>query len=69
MAKVKIGSAGRFIGTQSVQLHGGMGMSQEYPIGHYYRRLSAIEAMFGNTAWHRARLGTLDHADMRAAGG
>jgi alkylation response protein AidB-like acyl-CoA dehydrogenase len=55
-AKVKIGTAGRLVGTQGVQLHGGMGMSQDYPIGHYYRRLIAIETLFGNTAWHRARM-------------
>jgi len=55
-AKVKIGSAARLLGPQGVQLHGGMGMSAEYPIGHYYRRLIAIETLFGNTAHHRARL-------------
>jgi alkylation response protein AidB-like acyl-CoA dehydrogenase len=43
-------------GTQGVQLHGGMGMTEEYPIGHYYRRLLVIETMFGNTAFHRTRL-------------
>lgn len=55
-AKTRIGKAGKFVGTQGVQLHGGMGMTQEYPVGHYYRRLLAIETMFGNTAFHRARL-------------
>lgn len=55
-AKARIGKAGKFVGTQGVQLHGGMGMTQEYPVGHYYRRLLAIETMFGNTAFHRARL-------------
>jgi alkylation response protein AidB-like acyl-CoA dehydrogenase len=55
-AKLRIGKAGRLVGAQGVQLHGGMGMSHEYPIGHYYRRLLAIETMFGNTAFHRARL-------------
>jgi alkylation response protein AidB-like acyl-CoA dehydrogenase len=55
-AKVHIGKAGKLVGMQGVQLHGGMGMTQEYPIGHYYRRLLAIETMFGNTAFHRARL-------------
>jgi alkylation response protein AidB-like acyl-CoA dehydrogenase len=55
-AKMRIGKAGKLVGTQGVQLHGGMGMTQEYPIGHYYRRLLAIETMFGNTAFHRGRL-------------
>jgi alkylation response protein AidB-like acyl-CoA dehydrogenase len=55
-AKLRIGTAARFLGPQSVQLHGGMGMSLEYPVGHYYRRLLAIETMFGNTAFHRTRL-------------
>ena len=55
-AKTRIGRAGKLVGTQGVQLHGGMGMTQEYSVGHYYRRLLAIETMFGNTAFHRTRV-------------
>ena len=67
-AKVRIGKAGRLVGTQGVQLHGGMGMTQEYPIGHYYRRLLAIETMFGNTAFHRARVVQASRAAMGETG-
>ncbi len=67
-AKVHIGKAGKLVGTQGVQLHGGMGMTQEYPIGHYYRRLLAIETMFGNTAFHRARVVRASRAAMAGTG-
>jgi alkylation response protein AidB-like acyl-CoA dehydrogenase len=67
-AKVRIGRAGKLVGAQGVQLHGGMGMTQEYPIGHYYRRLLAIETIFGNTAFHRARVVQAARAAMADAG-
>jgi alkylation response protein AidB-like acyl-CoA dehydrogenase len=66
-AKARIGRAGKLVGTQGVQLHGGMGMTQEYPIGHYYRRLLAIETMFGNTAFHRTRVMQASRAAMTDA--
>ncbi|WP_136660634.1 acyl-CoA dehydrogenase family protein [Nitratireductor sp. XY-223] len=50
--KVKVGDAARFVGGQGLQLHGGIGMTDEYPVGHYYKRLMAIEAMFGDTNHH-----------------
>jgi alkylation response protein AidB-like acyl-CoA dehydrogenase len=67
-AKVRIGKAGKLVGTQGVQFHGGMGMTQEYPIGHYYRRLLAIETMFGNTAFHRAQVVQASRAAMTDSG-
>ena len=51
-AKVITGHACRFIGQQSVQLHGGMGMTAELNISHYFRRLTAIELSFGDTDSH-----------------
>ncbi len=42
-AKVVIGEAGRFIGQQAVQLHGGMGMTDELKVSHWFKRLTAIE--------------------------
>lgn len=45
----------RFVAEQAVQLHGGMGVSEELPIGRYLRRVMAIEATFGSTGYHRAR--------------
>ncbi len=51
-AKAQIGQASKFIGEQSIQLHGGMGMTDEYSIGHYFKRLTTIEMLFGNTDYH-----------------
>ena len=58
-AKVQIGKGGRFVGQQSVQLHGGMGMTDELNVGHYFKRLTMIETQFGNTDWHLERFGRL----------
>ena len=52
-AKVQIGKAGKLIGEQAVQLHGGMGMTDELAVGHYFKRLAMIETLFGNTDHHR----------------
>jgi alkylation response protein AidB-like acyl-CoA dehydrogenase len=58
--KVQIGRSAKFIGAQSIQLHGGMGMTEEYLIGHYFRRLCMIENSFGNTGAHLERMSFLD---------
>jgi len=54
-AKVTIGKAGRFVGQQSVQIHGGMGMTDELNVGHYFKRLTMIDALFGSTDHHLKR--------------
>jgi len=54
-AKVRVGQAMRFIGQQAIQMHGGMGMTNEMPISHYFKRLTAIEVTLGNTDFHRSR--------------
>ena len=54
-AKVQIGKAGRFIGQQAVQLHGGMGMTEELNVGHYFKRLTMIDTQFGNVDYHLKR--------------
>ena len=54
-AKAKIGQGAKFVGEQSIQLHGGMGMTDEYSIGHYFKRLMTIEMLFGNTDYHFKR--------------
>ncbi|MFQ5533361.1 MAG: acyl-CoA dehydrogenase family protein [Sphingomonadales bacterium] len=59
-AKVQIGRAGRFVGQQAIQLHGGMGMTDELNIGAYFKRLTMIDALFGNAAHHLRRFETLD---------
>ena len=56
MAKVGVGQAGRFVSQNAVQLHGGIGMTEEYAIGHYFRRVMVIEHLFGDTAYHLDRL-------------
>jgi pimeloyl-CoA dehydrogenase small subunit len=53
-AKVQIGRSGKFIGQQAVQLHGGIGMTFEYKVGHYFKRMTMIDAMFGD-ADHQLR--------------
>jgi alkylation response protein AidB-like acyl-CoA dehydrogenase len=59
-AKATLAEACRFVGQNAVQLHGGMGMTDELPIGHYFKRATQIEGEFGTADWHlarRARLG------------
>jgi alkylation response protein AidB-like acyl-CoA dehydrogenase len=51
-AKVVIGQAGRFIGQQAIQLHGGMGMTDELMVSHHFKRLTAIDLTFGDTDSH-----------------
>ncbi|MFQ6393472.1 acyl-CoA dehydrogenase family protein [Nocardia sp. KC 131] len=58
-AKVTIGRAARFIGQNAVQLHGAMGMTEELAIGHYFKRLTAIESEFGSSDQHLARYAAL----------
>ncbi|HEY9313432.1 acyl-CoA dehydrogenase family protein [Williamsia sp.] len=58
-AKATIGRSARFIGQNAVQLHGGMGMTEELAIGHYFKRLTAIEYEFGPADQHIARYAAL----------
>ena len=55
VAKAKIGEAGRYVGEQAVQLHGGMGMTEELKVGHYLKRLVAINIQYGDPAFHIMR--------------
>jgi len=57
--KVQVGKSGKFIGQSAVQLHGGMGMTDELNIGHYFKRLTIIDTMFGNVDHHLKRFGDL----------
>jgi len=54
-AKVQIGKACKFVGQNAIQLHGGMGMTDEMAIGHYFKRATMIEGLFGSTDHHLAR--------------
>jgi alkylation response protein AidB-like acyl-CoA dehydrogenase len=58
-AKVMIGQCGRFVGEQAVQLHGGMGMTDEMPIGYLFKRLTAIDMSWGNVEHHVELYGDL----------
>jgi len=55
-AKVQIGKSAKFVGQQSIQLHGGIGMTMEAKIGHYFKRLTMIENSFGDTDYHQRRV-------------
>jgi alkylation response protein AidB-like acyl-CoA dehydrogenase len=54
-AKYRVGLAARFVGQQAVQLHGGMGVTDELPASHYFKRLSTIELTLGDSDHHLAR--------------
>lgn len=58
-AKEMAGRAGRFVGQQAIQLHGGMGMTDELNVSHYFKRLTAIDVLFGNAASQRTRFATM----------
>jgi alkylation response protein AidB-like acyl-CoA dehydrogenase len=54
-AKVQIGKAGRFLGQSAVQIHGGMGVTDEMKVGHYFKRVTMIDAQFGAVDYHLKR--------------
>ncbi len=58
-AKAMIGRSGRFVGQQAVQLHGGMGMTDEMPVGYYFKRLTCIDLSWGNVEHHVESYGDL----------
>jgi alkylation response protein AidB-like acyl-CoA dehydrogenase len=61
-AKCYVGKAARFVGQQAVQLHGGMGMADELPVSHYFKRLTMIDMTFGDSTHH---LGLVSDAILR----
>lgn len=58
-AKVQIGKNGTEVGRGAIQLHGGIGMTEEYVAAHYFRRLTAIEKLLGDTDFHIDRFAAL----------
>ena len=62
-AKVLVGQACRYVGQQSIQLHGGMGMTDELLISHHFRRLTAIELSLGDTDHHLEQFARLSFAE------
>jgi alkylation response protein AidB-like acyl-CoA dehydrogenase len=57
--KVRIGRACKFVGQNAIQIHGGMGMTDELAIGHYFKRASLIEGLFGSVDHHLKRYESL----------
>ncbi len=57
--KYQVGSAGRKLGQEAVQLHGGMGVTWELDVAHYFKRLTSIDTLFGNADYHLERFITL----------
>jgi pimeloyl-CoA dehydrogenase small subunit len=55
-AKVQIGRSGRIVGQGAIQLHGGIGMTMEYAAGHYFKRVTMIDTLFGDADHHLAAL-------------
>jgi pimeloyl-CoA dehydrogenase small subunit len=55
-AKTQIGRSAKFIGQQAVQLHGGIGMTYEYKVGHLFKRLTMIDMAYGDSDFHVRRL-------------
>jgi alkylation response protein AidB-like acyl-CoA dehydrogenase len=58
-AKAVVGQSARFVGQQAVQLHGGMGMTDELIVSHWFKRLTAAELMFGDSDTHLQRYAAL----------
>jgi alkylation response protein AidB-like acyl-CoA dehydrogenase len=54
-AKAQIGEAGYFVGGQAIQLHGGIGVTEEYIVGHYFKRLALVRGLYGGSDQHLAR--------------
>lgn len=54
-AKALVGQGARFVGQSAVQLHGGIGVTHELNVSHYFKRLTLINATFGDADWHLAR--------------
>jgi alkylation response protein AidB-like acyl-CoA dehydrogenase len=60
-ARVRVSESARIIGAHAVQLHGGIGVTEEHIISHYYRRLAAFVHRFGGTEWHVERFMAADN--------
>ena len=54
-AKAVAGRASRFVCAQGIQLHGGMGITEEYQVGHYFRKMTMMEKLYGDIDFHLAR--------------
>ncbi|NNL57403.1 MAG: pimeloyl-CoA dehydrogenase small subunit [Pseudomonadales bacterium] len=64
--KVMVGRAGRLIGNEAIQMHGGMGMTDELAVGHYVKRLMIINTLFGDADYHQQKFVALVNAPATA---
>ena len=60
--KAEVGKSGKFVGQQAIQLHGGIGMTDEYAAGHYFKRITMIDTLFGNAGHHLTQFAALPAA-------
>jgi pimeloyl-CoA dehydrogenase small subunit len=58
-AKIQIGRSGRHIGQEAIQLHGGIGMTMEYSVGHHFKRMTVIDQLYGDAGKHLETLAKL----------
>lgn len=58
-AKVQLAVSGRFVTQQAIQLHGGIGVTDEHDIGLYFKRMHVLNALFGDEEFHVARYASL----------
>ena len=58
-AKVELGRGGKLAGENAIQLHGGVGMTTEYAVTHYFKRLAMMNTLFGDGDWHLRKLAAL----------
>ncbi|MEY3671562.1 MAG: hypothetical protein RI904_1219 [Pseudomonadota bacterium] len=56
MAKIEVAAAARFVGESAVQLHGGMGVTDELEVGDFFKRLTYVDILLGDTNYHLQRL-------------
>lgn len=68
MLKAALGSNARYVGQQAIQLHGGIGMTDELNIGAYFKRLTTLELLLGNRNYHLGRLASADAAKAASGG-
>lgn len=64
-AKVQIGRSAKLIGHESIQMHGGIGMTTEYSIGHYFKHVIMLDTLFGDAGHHLKRLTALEENDSK----
>lgn len=65
-AKAQIGQLGHFVCGQAIQLHGGIGLTEEYVIGHHFKRLTVIDSQYGSAQAHLANLAEVIRHQLRA---